>query len=42
VLLYSALAGASWTSWVGGVLAVVVGASALPSANAEHRLAGQH
>jgi len=42
VLVYSSLAGASWTSWVGGVLAVVVGASALPSANAEHRVAAQH
>jgi len=42
VLLYSALTGASWTSWVGGVLAVIEGASALPSANTEHRLAAQH
>jgi len=42
VLGYSALAGASWTSWIGGILAVIVGATALPSANAEHRLAGQH
>ena len=42
VLGYSALAGASWTSWIGGIFAVVVGATALPSANAEHRLAAQH
>jgi hypothetical protein len=42
VLGYSALAGASWTSWIGGILAVIVGATALPSANAEHRVAAQH
>jgi hypothetical protein len=42
VLGYSALAGASWTSWIGGILAVIVGATAVPSATAEHRLAGQH
>jgi uncharacterized membrane protein HdeD (DUF308 family) len=42
VLAYSALAGASWTSWVGGVLAVIVGVSAVAAANAEHRLAAQH
>lgn len=37
VMSYSDLAGASWTSWVAGVLAVLVAASALPSANAAHR-----
>ena len=42
VLGYSALVGASWTSWIGGILAVLVGATAVPSATAEHRLAGQH
>jgi hypothetical protein len=43
VLSYSDLAGASWTSWVAGVLAVIVGAVAVPAATAEHRgLAGQH
>src|ERR1044072_990582 len=42
VLGYSALAGASWTSWIGGILGVIVGATALPSATAEHGLAGQH
>ncbi|MHA6630828.1 SPW repeat protein [Pseudonocardia sichuanensis] len=40
---YADLAGASWTSWVAGVLTVAVGLAALPSANAEHRgLAGSH
>jgi SPW repeat len=42
VLGYSALAGASWTSWIGGILAVVVGAVAIPSANEQHRLVAQH
>jgi uncharacterized membrane protein HdeD (DUF308 family) len=43
VLGYSDLSGASWTSWVAGVLTVAVGLAALPAANAEHRgLAGQH
>jgi SPW repeat len=43
VLTYSDLTGASWTSWVGGVLAVVVGATAVPAATASHRsIAGQH
>lgn len=42
VMGYSALAGASWTSWVAGVLAVVVAASALPAANAEHRTLAAH
>jgi len=43
VLAYSDLAGASWTSWVAGVLAAAVGLAALPAANAEHRgLAGQY
>lgn len=37
VMGYSALAGASWTSWVAGVLAVVVAATAVPVANAAHR-----
>jgi hypothetical protein len=36
--------GAHWTAWIVGVLAVIVGAAALPEANATHRagLAGQH
>ena len=43
VLGYTALTGASWTSWIAGVLTVAVGLAALPAANAEHRgLAGQH
>jgi hypothetical protein len=43
VLGYTAFAGASWTSWVAGVLAVIVGAIALPEANAAHKgVVGQH
>jgi len=43
VLTYSDLTGASWTSWVAGALAVVVGATAVPAASAQHRsIAGQH
>lgn len=43
VLGYSEMVGAAWTSWIVGVLAVVVGAAALPEANAAHRgVAGQH
>lgn len=43
VMTYSDMVGASWMSWVAGVLAVGVGLAALPEANAEHRgLAGQH
>ncbi|MEV0704540.1 SPW repeat protein [Saccharopolyspora sp. NPDC050389] len=43
VLGYTAFMGASWTSWIVGVLAVMAGAAALPEANAAHRgIAGQH
>jgi len=43
VMGYAAFGGASWTSWIVGVLTVVAGASALPVANAAHsRMAGQH
>ncbi|GDY32415.1 hypothetical protein GTS_40480 [Gandjariella thermophila] len=43
VMGYSSMQGASWTSWVIGVLAVIAGAAALPAANtAHHGLAGQH
>ncbi|MGW1677797.1 SPW repeat protein [Saccharopolyspora sp. NPDC002376] len=43
VLGYTAHTGASWTSWIVGVLAVIAGAAALPEANAAHRgIAGQH
>ncbi|WP_026360932.1 SPW repeat protein [Amycolatopsis nigrescens] len=40
---YTEMTGASWTSWIIGVLTVVVGAAALPIANAVHSgMAGQH
>ncbi|WP_030428997.1 SPW repeat domain-containing protein [Allokutzneria albata] len=40
---YADMMGAAWTSWIVGVLAVAVGAAALPEANAAHRgLAGSH
>jgi hypothetical protein len=43
VLGYTEFSGASWTSWIVGVLAVLAGAAALPEANAAHRgIAGQH
>lgn len=43
VMSYSGLTGAAWSSWIIGVLTVIVGAAALPVANAEHsRAAGQH
>lgn len=44
VLGYTEFSGASWTSWVVGVLAVIVGAAALPEASAAHRggVVGQH
>lgn len=44
VIGYSMMMGSAWTSWVIGVLAVVVGAAALPDATAVHRraVAGQH
>jgi SPW repeat len=43
VMGYTALTGASWFSWVIGVLTVVVGVTALPAANSAHtRLTGQH
>lgn len=43
VLGYADFAGAAWTSWVIGVLAVVVGAVAVPVATTAHRgIAGQH
>ncbi|WP_211176788.1 SPW repeat protein [Pseudonocardia acidicola] len=43
VMSFSTYGGAAWTSWIAGVLAVLVGLAALPAANAEHRgLAGQH
>jgi uncharacterized membrane protein HdeD (DUF308 family) len=37
---FADLGGASWTAWILGVLAVLVGAAALPEANAAHRAGG--
>ncbi|MEU6156332.1 SPW repeat protein [Actinosynnema sp. NPDC047251] len=43
VMGYSDLMAASWVSWVGGVLTVAAGATALSAANAAHSgLAGSH
>jgi len=40
---YSDLMGASWTSWIAGVLTVAGGLAALPAAQSEHRgLAAGH
>ncbi|SHG03066.1 SPW repeat domain-containing protein [Streptoalloteichus hindustanus] len=44
VMRYSDYTQAAWTSWIVGVLAVVVGLAAVPAASAAHRghVAGQH
>jgi uncharacterized membrane protein HdeD (DUF308 family) len=42
VLTYTDRVGASWTSWVVGVVAVVLGGSAIPTSNRVHRQAIQH
>lgn len=44
VLGYAASVGAAWTTWVVGVLAVIVGVAALPEASSAHRsgMARQH
>jgi len=42
VMGYTQFNGASWTSWIAGVLTVIAGAAAMPVANAAHRTAGQH
>jgi len=42
VIGYTEFNGASWTSWIAGVLTVIAGAAAMPVANAAHRTAGQH
>jgi len=42
VMGYSDLTGASWTSWIGGALAVIVAATALPAANTAHRGVAAH
>jgi uncharacterized membrane protein HdeD (DUF308 family) len=42
VLTYTDRVGASWTSWVVGVIAVALGGSSLPASNRVHRQAIQH
>jgi uncharacterized membrane protein HdeD (DUF308 family) len=42
VLTYTDRVGASWTSWVVGVIAVALGGSAVPASNRVHRQAIQH
>lgn len=42
VLTYTDRTGASWTSWVVGVIAVALGGSAVPMSNRAHRQAIQH
>lgn len=44
VIRYTELTAISWTSWIIGALTVIVGAAALPVAQAAHRsgVAGQH
>ncbi|MGH3951196.1 MAG: SPW repeat protein [Pseudonocardiaceae bacterium] len=42
VMGYTEFTSASWMSWVVGILAIAVGAAALPVAVAAHRTAGQH
>ncbi len=46
VMSYTGFSGISWSSWIIGALTVVVGAAALPVAQAAHRagsgVAGQH
>jgi uncharacterized membrane protein HdeD (DUF308 family) len=46
VMGYTEFGGISWSSWIIGALTVVVGAAALPAAQAAHRasggMAGQH
>ncbi|MEU0789127.1 SPW repeat protein [Amycolatopsis sp. NPDC005961] len=42
VMGYTEFNGASWTSWIAGVLVVIAGAAAMPVASAAHRTAGQH
>jgi uncharacterized membrane protein HdeD (DUF308 family) len=42
VMGYTEFNGASWTSWIAGVLTVIAGAAAMPVANAVHHTAGQH
>jgi uncharacterized membrane protein HdeD (DUF308 family) len=46
VMSYTDLTGIAWTSWIVGALTVLVGAAALPIAQAAHKagggMAGQH
>ena len=42
VMGYTSFNGASWTSWVAGVLTVIAGAAAMPVAQAAHKMAGSH
>jgi uncharacterized membrane protein HdeD (DUF308 family) len=42
VLTYTDRVGASWTSWVVGAIAVVLGGSAVPASNRAHQQAIQH
>jgi uncharacterized membrane protein HdeD (DUF308 family) len=42
VLTYTDRAGASWTSWAVGIVAVALGGSAVPASNRAHRQAVQH
>ena len=42
VMGYTEFNGASWTSWIAGVLTIIAGAAAMPVAHAAHRTAGQH
>jgi uncharacterized membrane protein HdeD (DUF308 family) len=42
VMGYTSFNGASWTSWVAGVLTVIAGAAAMPVAQAVHKMAGSH
>jgi hypothetical protein len=43
VMGYSGMTGAAWTSWIVGGLTALIGAAALPVANAVHAgTAGQH
>jgi uncharacterized membrane protein HdeD (DUF308 family) len=42
VLTYTDRAGASWTSWVVGVIAIVLGGSAVPMSGRAHRQAIAH
>jgi uncharacterized membrane protein HdeD (DUF308 family) len=42
VIGYTAFDGISWTSWILGVLTIIVGGAAFPMAQAASKAAGQH